>query len=169
MIRSKLIAFICILVLTIFLTQPTTNSAADNPVWRIVCLSEKKPCYVAANIKTGSGSVVSIFTIKKQKTKLRTINLASLQVPLGYHIPSGIKVIFNNNKIIQAKLIECNSKGCRAIFPLEAEHLAAMQKGDEVNILLTDTKTRKKLVLKYSLKGFSKTWANFDKPSRHQL
>lgn len=167
MIRTKLISLIVIaLSASVFLRS--ADSATDKSAWQIVCLSKKAPCYMAANIKTLKGAVVSIFTIEKKRRKgtYSTYILATLQVPLGYHVPSGIKVRLDDKNIIHAKLIECNAKGCKAIFALKPGHLKTLQRGEKISIQLKDAKSRKNINLHYSLKGFSKTWKNYAQSNR---
>ena len=84
-----------------------------------------------------------------------------LTLPLGLHIPSGVKVSIDDKLTYQPKLIDCGLEFCRAIFSVSHQILDAYKKGWLANVVIVDSKTQKKLLIKYGLSGFTQAFNQF--------
>lgn len=137
-----------------------TNPAAGKIAWELICKKAGADCYMASYIRTNKNKVVSAISIQKIKNQKlnNSINIAIIQLPLGLHIPSGVILKIDDHISIKAKLIDCYNKGCRAMFTVSDKIKLAMQKGSLVSVFIVDSKSRNKLLLSYSLIGFTKTW-----------
>lgn len=162
---SKKTAILRILFSIIIITTPVTGlaNAINQKAWNLVCNKEKKACRVYGHIMADNKIIVSSFSILKLKIKNKKEPklVGSVILPLGLHIPSGIKIRFDNKVTVKANLIECKTKGCRALFTAEQKIIDQMQKGKTVYITIVDSRSRKKLRLQYSLKGFTKIYKQF--------
>ena len=141
------------------LTSYGPKANAANQAWQLLCDQEKSNCRAFAQIIMGENTIASTMVLKNLKLEDNTkTTVAIIMLPLGFHIPSGIEVTIDNKITFKANLLECKSKGCRAIFPLDENIISALKKGHEISFHLIDSDSRKSLELSYSLAGFSKTY-----------
>ncbi len=142
------------------------NSAAaeikSKSNWSLLC-NKNKNCRVYANIKSDKNIIASSVSLIKAKVSNKTEKqiVGVIHVPLGLHIPSGVKVTVDNKISFKANLIECKNKGCRALFATSEKLLGVLNAGEKLTILIVDSKTRKTLKLSYSLQGFPKVYQKF--------
>lgn len=160
MLLTKAFITLIITLFGLLLLNPSGVTAEATSPWQIVCQPAKKRCEMAANLKTGKGSVISVISLSKfhRRTGGSSQLVANMQIPLGLHIPSGITIRIDDRVKAPAKLIECNRIGCRALLLVKDEILKAMQQGSIITITMVDAKSRKPLTLSYSLIGFSKIY-----------
>ena len=130
--------------------------------WALLC-NNKKQCQVYANIKTDKNIIASSFSLIKAKVSNKTERqiVGVILVPLGLHIPSGVKVTIDNTISFKANLVECKQKGCRALFATSGKLLNYLNTGKKASIIIVDSKTRKKVILSYYLNGFPKIYSQF--------
>ncbi len=73
--------------------------------------------------------IASSFSIVKRQIanmkEPQTIGIIVL--PLSLHLPSGVKVFFDGKHGMNANLIECKLKGCRALFQAPKKVIALMK------------------------------------------
>lgn len=143
--------------------KSTGKKPANKKAWALLCDKKKKNCRLYAHIKTDQNVVASSLSIAQLKLKgiKSEQTVAFIMLPLGLHIPSGVTVQIDKSISLKANLIECKASGCRAIFNVQNKVLAHMLTGQKINILIVDSKSRKKLRLSYSLKDFDKTYKAF--------
>lgn len=160
---KRTINIISIITLFSALIYPAALMAAKEPLaWKLVCNKSNKDCKAYAQIITDNNIVASSFTLQKitlsKNEPPRTV--AVLMLPLGFHVPSGIKINVESKISFNAKLLECKSKGCRAVFEANDKIIDHFIKSKMITIKLVDSKTRKGLALTYSLAGFKKIYSS---------
>ena len=130
--------------------------------WALLC-DNKKQCQVYANIKTDKNIIASSFSLIKatvRNSKEKQI-VGVILVPLGLHIPSGVKVTIDNSISFKANLVECKQRGCRALFATSSKLLNFLNKGKKISITIVDSNSRKPVILSYSLTDFTKIYSQF--------
>lgn len=154
--------FITIASLSFFSSVPALLSAPNNHIeaWSLLCDKSNTNCKAYTYIKTDKNIIASTLVIRNIKIQNSSKNslIGILMLPLGFHVPSGIKIQVDDSLSFNAKLLECKRKGCRAIFNANAKILKKLKSGKTINIMLVDSNSRKSLILTYSLKGFSKVY-----------
>lgn len=151
-----------IALITVLLPINSISSAKANsqaPTWQLLCNKDKSDCKAYAQILFDNNTIASTLIFKNIQLEDQSIStVAIIMLPLGFHIPSGIKITIDDKMTVSANLLECKIKGCRAVFPLDKNIIDALKVGHEVSIYLVDSNSRKSLELSYSLDGFSKTY-----------
>lgn len=159
---SKFIAITTILVASSVFLFNEVFAASTKNAWLLLCQKDNQNCKAYAHIKTDNNVIASTLTLQKITFKKGQApkTVAIIMLPLGLHIPSGIKVSIDKKISFNANLIECKTKGCRAAFDANEKILTHLKNGEKFYIRLVDSTSRKSLQLTYSLKGFSKTYAS---------
>lgn len=144
------------------LTKSARAEISPKTGWVVQCSKQKK-CRVYSQILAKNKIVASSFSIIK--TSISNIKepttIGIVILPLGLHLPSGVQIKVDDKLNLQAKLIECKLKGCRAIFQASPKIIDQLKKGKNIYIQIRDSKTRKNIILTYYLKGFSKAYEAF--------
>lgn len=160
MLHAKLTALAIITLVGTLFFHPAMKTAEGKTPWQLICSEGKPRCHMAAEVKTAGNKVASIFTLERlqpaRSNKVQTV--AVLRVPLGLHIPSGVHVRIDADLTFKTNLVDCNSRGCRAAFTTTDEILTALLMGGQADVIIVDSKSRKKVALTYSLIGFTKVW-----------
>ncbi len=151
-----------LIILITLITSPHTATAIDQKAWQLSC-KKQKACKIYGYIVSDKKVIVSSISLMHLKVKGQKKRklVGIVMLPLGLHIPSGVRLSFDNKVKVKANLVECKLKGCRALFTAEKIIIEQMKKGKTVHITIVDSKTRKGLKLQYGLKGFSKIYKEF--------
>lgn len=80
--------------------------------------------------------------------------VAALTLPLGIWLPPGLQLQVDSGKKGRIPVDTCIPSGCRAGFELDAEFLASMRQGNQLNVTFGGG-NRKPLTIPISLQGFS--------------
>lgn len=162
------VSFLTGLILSLIIPATPVHSKEETKAkpqksWQLICPKKKPPCHLYAFIKTDNNviaSSVSLLNLKVRGIKNKQ-TIAIVMLPLGLHIPSGVTIKIDEQITFTANLIECKTKGCRAMFPVSDKVLNHMIIGDKIKVVIVDSKSRKPLTLRYSLKGFGKSYKAF--------
>ncbi len=160
MLRSKIAALAIITLVGTLFFHPAMNTAEGKTPWQVICKKGKSRCHMVAELKTTKNIVASIFTLERMQPagSNRVQTIAVLRLPLGLHIPSGVNIRVDKKLAFKANLIDCNKRGCRAVFTATDKILTALLKGSQAAVIIVDSKSRKTVALTHSLTGFAKTW-----------
>lgn len=133
------------------------QSAADDKQWSVQC--DKQQCQLYAEIRLQNGQLFNNIMFRKLENG---VYAGILKLPLGLHIPSGIKIGIDDDALIDAKLITCRNDGCEAAFGASEEVVGYFKRGRQMSVVITKSSTRKRLALNYSLMGFTRNWNEFE-------
>ncbi len=167
MLKTFCISLMAISFIFVMVFFPGQNTAEGKTNWQLTCDTNKRLCHMISALKNKNARVISVFRLQKVNSRKLNgkITMAMLDIPLGLHIPSGVIIRVDKKVTIKATLVDCLKKGCRAVFNATSKVIDAMQKGSYATVHIVDSKSRKKLILNYSLVGFTKTWSSFQQRS----
>ena len=111
-----------------------------------------------SDAKMADGRIVSSITLRAMQGG-NVIGIMTL--PHGLHIPSGVTMQVDGIGAFKPNLIDCGAQFCRAAFGLTDMILAAFKKGKTSTVVIVDSKSQKKLSVRYSLAGFSKAYNSY--------
>jgi len=80
--------------------------------------------------------------------------VGALLLPLGIWLPPGVELRVDEGKTGRIPVDTCDPAGCRAGVELDAEFLAGMKKGNELNVTFGG-RNRQGITVPISLKGFT--------------
>ena len=160
--HSQQTYLLILFILTVLCFMPQPANAINQTGWKLTC-DNKNICKIYDTIISDKKVVVSSFSLVKLKIKGQKKKklVGVVMLPLGLHIPSGIKISFDKKVRVKANLVECKLKGCRALFTAEKVIIDQMKKGQKIFITIVDSRSRKALQLQYGLKGFTKKYKEF--------
>lgn len=149
----------CLLVAQMF--WPLKQVAIGKSAWQLVCKKERTNCHMASYIRNSDQKVFSALTLQNVRSKKGyEVTMGLIQLPLGLHIPTGVSIRIDDAHTFPAKLVDCQPKGCRAVFKTTPRILTALKEGGKAHIIIKDSKSHKLLSLNFSLIGFTQTWAS---------
>ena len=129
--------------------------------WNVQCVrnneTNKKACVLFHQLTLDDGRVLMAFQVQKIAPREETNNathVAVLTVPLGVHLPSGIRVQVDEGDPLDLIYERCDQGGCYAGITLDEKITTTLKKGTEgivqFNNLNGDT-----VSAKISLSGFT--------------
>ncbi len=85
-----------------------------------------------------------------------------LLLPLGLHIPSGVKVAVDDRLSFSADLVHCKpAEGCRATFVAQVATIDFMKRGGKFVVEIVDSDSGKRINLTFPLIGFTAAFKDF--------
>lgn len=141
------------------LARGEKNNPATSGLWQLNCPKGGKTCQMISYLRTDKRKIIAALSLRNVKNKQRVEKIVGMvQIPLGFHVPTGIHINIDKKIRFKAKLIDCHANGCRAIFTANPRVLSALATGKYAHITLRDSISRKQLSINFSLFGFERIW-----------
>lgn len=156
-----------IVLVTLSMLIAGSAAAAE---WKTVCDDKRCQLYQQIVTKPDNKLVSQLFLQKvPEKEEKRYKNVIKpnsiygvLLLPLGLHIPSGVKVAIDDRLSFDAELIHCRPKeGCRATFVAQAATIDFMKRGAKLVVEIVDSESGQRINLTFPLKGFTAAFDEF--------
>ncbi len=157
------------LIFSVFIL-PKIDPASGKTAWQLVCKQEQKSCHMVSYLHSKKQKIISAVSLTNKMAKNGSeITVGLIQLPLGLHIPSGVKFRIDKNRATNAKLIDCLPKGCRAIISITPKLLTGLKEGNKAHIIIKDSKSHKVITMNYPLNGFTQAWSSMLKANEYKL
>lgn len=131
---------------------------SENPSqWSVRC--SQTACDLYADVKLQNGVIFNSFTFRKLNQNLYA---GIVKVPLGIHIPSGVRIGIDDAAVIETKVIACDRTGCETVFNADAHVVNFFKAGLKMSVVMINARDRKPIAVNYSLMGFTRTWNEFE-------
>lgn len=141
--------------------KASAQSADDSP-WTLTCAADNKNfCLMRSSIFTESNQTIARVVIGESAVEGRKVQYLNAFLPLKLSIPAGVGFRVDEGEIVRLNLQYCDQQFCRAMTLLNENHIASMQRGGNLQLILTDSDSEKALGLNMSLMGFTKTHSEF--------
>ncbi len=148
----------CAALALIFQSEGFAIAQEEQQDWSVKCTEVS--CELVAEARAANGALFHRIKFEKLRSDLYA---GMMTMPLGIHIPSGVQIGIDDDALIEAKIVTCNSEGCEAVFNASETVVDFFKRGKLMTVVLTNNSDRKKLAVNYSLMGFTKNWNEFRK------
>ena len=169
----KAILYLCVTLALPVTAQETGEQSGTGPAatssnaevnsyddWSVQCVSnpdsEARKCVLFQHLKVDSGQrlltmqVSQLDSVAGQRDAMALV----VTVPLGVHLPSGMRLQMDGNEIVKLDYERCDQGGCYAGTVLSAELLEAMMQEGNSQIVFNNL-TGKSITATLSLRGFT--------------
>lgn len=126
--------------------------------WSVQC--DDSQCQMYAEIRLGNGALFHNIVFRQIEDGRYA---GIMKLPLGIHLPSGVKIGIDDEGIIEARLITCRPDGCEAAFAATENVVGYFKRGLLMSVVVRKVSDRQQMAMNYSLMGFTKAWGEFEK------
>jgi len=128
--------------------------------WSVQCTSPdddgRKACHLFQNLVRGDGEESQrILYVAVGYQSKDEHPIAVLRMPLGIWLPEGVVLRVDRGETRQVPVQTCDKSGCRTVVALKPELLDEMKAGDELEIVLHNSKGEP-VSIPISLSGFKR-------------
>ncbi|MBN9057827.1 MAG: invasion associated locus B family protein, partial [Rhizobiales bacterium] len=136
------------------------DAAPGKPGWAASCVSVARAaapdCELTQRaVLSGSGQLVASVTVRVPADTRRPVVM--IRLPLGLSLEGGVTIDVDGAGARSLPLQTCDAGGCYAGAPVSDELLAAMFKGQKLNVTFQNL-NKEPIKLPMSLAGFSATY-----------
>jgi invasion protein IalB len=134
--------------------EPATPATPAQGIafWFLTCSAgtEKQLCSLSQTVRDAKDRRI-IQIVAKRAGPAAYLELI---VPLGIAVAYGVNLELSDTTKVQAKLVDCESDGCRAVLALDANVLPQIKAAKMLAVKFQDSKSGKIVSISGSLKGF---------------
>jgi len=136
------------------------NKASAAPSWLSTCQGPGRAAELECQMEqraviSGSGQLIGSITIRVPSQTRKPVLM--IRGPLGLSLAGGVTVDVDDASPLALPLQTCDAGGCYAGAPVSDELLAAMFKGQKLNVTFQNL-NKEPIKLPMSLAGFSATY-----------
>ena len=120
--------------------------------WFLTCSAgtEKQLCSLSQTVRDAKDRRIIQMTAKRAGA----VAYLELIVPLGIAVAYGVNLELSDTTMVQAKLVDCASDGCRAVLALDANVLPQIKAAKTLAVTFQDSKSGRTVSIGGSLRGF---------------
>lgn len=136
------------------------NKSATAPSWISTCQGPGRAAELECQMEqraviSGSGQLIGSITIRVPSQTRKPVLM--IRGPLGLSLAGGVRVDVDDGAPLALPLQTCDAGGCYAGAPVSDDLLAAMFKGQKLNVTFENL-SKEPIKLPMSLTGFSATY-----------
>lgn len=132
--------------------------------WQLQCFrteAEEDPCQMNQLLREEAGNPVAEFSLFKLPDGSEAVAGATIVVPLGTLLPQGLKIAVDDGVAKAYNFSFCSMVGCFARIGLNQADIDAFKSGGEAVLTIVPAQAPdQRVVIKASLKGFTKAFEN---------
>ena len=142
-------------------TKAIAQNANEDP-WTLTCAADNKNfCLMRSNITNADNQTIARVVIGETAVEGKNIPYINAFLPLKLLIPAGVGFRVDEGEATKLNLQYCDQQFCRAHVTLNETNINSMKRGNNLQLILTDSNSKKTLGLNFSLAGFTATFNDF--------
>lgn len=141
--------------------QPEVKVKGTYGDWQVKCLGDSKECQIYQLLKDDQGQPVMEISMFKLPAGQEAAAGATVIAPLETYLLDQMTIEFNKENAKKYPFSFCTRIGCIARIGLTGDEIATFKASNDAKVAITHIATPgKPLMLKLSLKGFTKAYGS---------